>query len=253
VIVGSLSYAPESPDLSVCQINPSVAGYARFSNTYQNLKDYLEDLPAALVTPDQPSLAFTVSNHAAPPGQVVRLATQSSGQIAFKLRADAPWIGLSTVAGALSANTLAQVTITVDPSQLPQPGQYASTVTILSGAAPPQFIDVAATVHLDQSNVVASITPNPVRQSNGQWSFQIQLAETGGAATRVTAMKVDGADYSASIQSWFGTDHIDANGAITAPLRTSGGFPTGDQYFEFWGIDDLSGQPWYRVTTVTFQ
>jgi len=23
--------------------------------------------------------------------------------------------------------------------------------------------------------------------------------------------------------------------------------------FEFWGVDEASGQPWYRVATVTFQ
>lgn len=253
VIVGSASYAPFSPYASACQISPSVAGYSRFSNTYQYVKDYLENLPAALVTPDKPSVSFTVSNHAAPPGQTVRLATQTSGQVAFKLRADAPWIRLSDTPGTLSANAPAQVTIAADPSQLEQPGQYSSTVTILSGAAAPQFINVTAMVRVDQSNVVASIAPNPVYQSGGEWSFQIRLLDTAGAATRVTAMKVNGADYSASIQNWFGTDRIAANGAIVAPLHVAGVFPRGDQYFEFWGIDDVSGQQWYRLATVTLQ
>jgi hypothetical protein len=92
-----------------------------------------------------------------------------------------------------------------------------------------------------------------VVQSGAQWSFQIRLAETAGASTRVTALKFNGTDYSADIVSWFGTDRIAASGAIVAPLAGAGVFPHGDQYFEFWGVDDASGQPWYRVASVTFQ
>jgi hypothetical protein len=106
---------------------------------------------------------------------------------------------------------------------------------------------------MDQSNVVAGITPNPVVQDSAQWSFQIRLQETAGAPTRVTALKFNGADESANIVSWFGTDRIPASGTIVAPLSGAGVFPHGAQYFEFWGVDDASGQPWYRVATVTFQ
>ena len=125
-------------------------------------------------------------------------------------------------------------------------------MTILSGAAPPQFLRVTAVVRVDQSNVVASITPNPVVQNGAEWSFQIRLADTAGASTRVTALKFNGTDYSANIATWFGTDRIAASGAIVATLHGAGVFPHGDQYFEFWGVDEASGQSWYRVATVTF-
>jgi Viral BACON domain len=253
VIVGSLSYAEFLTDGTVCTINPSVAGYSRFSNTYANVKDYLENVPAVLVTPSKPALSFTMANHAASPAQSVQLVTQSTGQVTYKLRADASWIKLSAMTGSLSAKTPATVSISVDPAQLAQPGDYASTVTILSGAAEPQFLRVTAAVRVDQSNVLASITPSPVVENLAQWSFQIRLAETAGASTRVTAMKINGTDYSSSIVSWFGTDRIAASGAIVAPLRGSGVFPHGDQYFEFWGVDEASGQSWYRWTAVTFQ
>jgi hypothetical protein len=253
VIVGTASYAEVLSDGTVCTIEPSVSGYARFSNTYSHVHDYLENLPADLVTPAQAALSFTMVNHAAPAAQTVQLVTQSTGQVVYKLRADASWIKLSGITGSLSAKTPATVTVSVDAAQLVQPGQYSSTVTILSGAAPPQFLRVTASVRVDQSNVVASITPNPVVQGGGQWSFQIRLAETAGASTRITALKFDGAEYSSKIAGWFGTDRIAASGAIVAPLHGTGVFPHGDQYFEFWGVDDASGQPWYRVATVTFQ
>jgi hypothetical protein len=253
VVVGSLSYGPVADNGGVCSIDPSVAGYARFSHTYAQVHDYLENLPADLVTPAKATLSFTIANHAAPAAQTVQLMTQSTGQVVYKLRADATWITLSGITGSLSAKTPATVTVSVDTAQLAQPGQYSSTVTILSGAAPPQYLRVTASVRVDQSNVVASITPNPVVQGGGQWSFQIRLTETGGASTRITALKFEGVDYSSKIASWFGTDRIAASGAIVAPLHGTGVFPHGDQYFEFWGVDDASGQPWYRVATITFQ
>ena len=250
VVVGTLTYGPESPYFSACQIDPFVAGYGRFSNTYPHVMDYLENLPAAEALPDKSSVSFTVANHAAPAGQTIQLTTQSASQAAFKLRADAPWISLSAAAGSLTAGKPAQITLAVDPAQLAQPGQYSSTVTILSGAAPPQFINVSATVRVDQSNVVASISPNPAYQSGGQWSFTIRLAETAGAATRVTALRLNGVDYSPYIATWFGTASIAANAAIEAPLNAAGLSP-GDQYFEFEGVDQASGLTWYRVATVT--
>jgi hypothetical protein len=92
-----------------------------------------------------------------------------------------------------------------------------------------------------------------VLQDGGQWSFQIKLSETAGAATRLTAMKFNGTDYTGSIANWFGSARIPANGSIVAPLTGQGRFPAGDQYFEFWGVDEASGTPWYRVATVTFR
>ena len=253
VIVGSLTYGPASPTLSACQISPAVDGYGRFSNAYQYLKDYLENLPAAQVTPDQAALSFSVTDHATPAAQTVLLSTQSSGQAGYKLRADAAWIRVSPVSGSVSAGEPAPISISVDPSQVGQAGQYSSTVTILSGAADPVFLDVTVTVRIDLSAVVASITPNPVVQSGGQWNFRIRLTETAGAATRVTGMKINGADYSSSIAAWFGTDSIAAGGAIQVPLNATGSFPPGTQYFEFWGVDAASGQTWYRVATANFQ
>ena len=253
VIVGTLTYGPEAPGLSVCQITPFVAGYARFSNAYLYLRDYLENLPASVVLPQQAELQFVVSNQQASGPQTVTLTTKSPGQITFKLRADAPWIQLSTLTGTVSAKAPAQVQISVDPTKFSQPDEYSSTVTILSGAAAPQFINVNVNVSVGQSNIQPAISPNPAIQSNGLWNFTVTLAETGGTGTTLTGLKVNGTDYTSSIMSWFGTNYIPASGQISAPLSATGQFPPGDQYFEFFGTDDGSGQTWYRTATVSFQ
>jgi hypothetical protein len=253
VIVASASYAQIFSDGTVCRINPQGTGYSRFSVTYDAVKDYLENLPADNVLPAKSTLAFTVNNHVSSAPQIATLTTQAANPIGFKLRADAPWIQLSAITGTVSGRTPATVAISADATKLPQAGQYTSTVTILSAAAPPQFITVTVNVTLSQSAVVASITPNPATQNGGQWSFQINLAETGGAATHVTGVKFNGSDYTPNLKTWFGTTAINANATITAPLSGAGRFPAGDQYFEFWGVDDASGQPWYRTAVVTFR
>jgi hypothetical protein len=253
VIVGSLSYGQILSDGSVCSITPQSAGYSRFSNTYSYVKDYLENLPATAVVPDRTAVNFTITNRAASAGQAIRVSTQSGGQVPFRLRADAGWIQLSAVNGTVSANTPVPVTITVDPAALPQPGTYQSTVTILTGSAAPQYVNVVATVKVDQSNVTAAVSPSAVVSNAGLWSFQVKLTESAGVATTVTAIKFNGTDYSANIADWFGSTRIPANGSITAPLSGSGLFPAGDQYFEFWGVDEVSGATWYRVATITFR
>jgi trypsin-like peptidase/BACON domain-containing protein len=253
VIVGTLTYGPTSPTLSACEITPSIAGYARFSNAYLQLRDYLENLPAAEVKPAPSDVRFTVANQKASPAQTVNLTTQSPGQIDFKLRADAPWIRLSPVTGTLSQNGPAQVQISVDPTQFDQPDLYTGTVTILSGAAAPRFINVTADVRATQSNVQVSITPSPVVSANGQWQFTISLTETAGVATRVAAIRINGVDYSSFLSQWFGADHIDGNGSLQATLTATGVLPNGSQYFEFWGADDETGRPWYRVISARFQ
>ena len=84
-------------------------------------------------------------------------------------------------------------------------------------------------------------------------SVEYRKNPTAGASTRLTAVKVNGSDYSGSIQEWFGGGAIPAKGTIEAPLQAGGRFPAGVQYFEFGGVDDFSGKAWYRVATVTFQ
>jgi len=252
VIVGTLTWGVEDPPLTACEIVPNYSGYARFSNTYQNLQSYLEDWPAATVTPAPASLSFSVTNGSAPSPQSVQLTTQSTGQVAFKIRSDASWIGVSSLSGQISATSPAAVKISVDPKQVPQPGQYTGTVTLLAGTAAPQLINVALTVTQPQSNVIVSINPATVTAVDGLWNFQIQLSETAGVATTLTAIKINGADYSSNIAAWFGGNALPPNGNAQATLHAAG-IPAGLQFFEFWGTDAASGQQWYRLVSATFQ
>ncbi len=253
VIVGMLSWGSEPLEGTVCELDPSDVGYGRFSVAYSHIKDYLENLPAAQVTPEKANLAFTVANGKAPASQTVRLTTQSAGKVTYKLRPDASWVQVSNTLGTLSAGTPATVTVSIDPSKFDRADKFTTTITILSGAAAPQYVNVTATVSAPESDVTAAITPATVTQAENQWSFQIRLSETAGVPTRLIAVKFNGVDYSSNIGNWFGTDRIAAKGTIEAPLQGQGLFPRGAQYFEFWGADDGSDRRWYRVATVVFE
>jgi hypothetical protein len=247
VIVGYCSYGQVSDNVGVCQIDPSLAGYGRFSHVYTELKDQFENLPAALVLPDSPEGRFAVTNGAAPPSKTLRLTTKATGDVRYKLRADANWIVLSSITGTTSALAPASLAISVDPAKFDRAGTFQSTVTIFSGAADPQFINVFAEVRVDRSSVVATAARGPVA-----YSFHLKLEEKNGFATRLTAVKLDGRDFSSSISGWFGTAAIPARGAIEADLRTDYPYALGDHVFEFWGTDEATGRKWYTTADIVF-
>jgi len=172
--------------------------------------------------------------------------------VTFGIRSDANWIKVSAPASTVSASQPTPLTITINPSMLNQAGTYAGTVTILSGAAPPQFINVNATIKMDISNVVASASPNPVQQgSDGYWSYTVQLKESAGVSTQLTRMRIDGRDYTSDIASWFGSTQLPAGGTLQAPLKANVFAVPDNQIFEIWGVDNASGKNWYRSLTVS--
>ncbi|HEV2688077.1 MAG TPA: hypothetical protein VGV35_05970, partial [Bryobacteraceae bacterium] len=254
VVIGMLTYGPAAPGEVLCHIGDT-GGYGKFSNAYVNLRDYLENLPFSIVTPSTTALNFTGRNHVITGSavQTVTLTVPDTSTVSFKVSPDAPWANVSALTGTVSAASPFKLQVSVDPRYLVAADTYTTTIAIQSGAAPPQFINVKVTMKIDASNVAASAIPNPVLQNGGVWSVKLHLDETNGAATQLTGLRIDGADYSANIASWFGTNRLDANGSIEGAISTSGLVTPVDKYFEFFGQDIASGQRWYRTLTVTFK
>jgi hypothetical protein len=140
----------------------------------------------------------------------------------------------------------------VDPRYFLTTNSYTGTVTILTGAAPPVFVNVRVDMKIDVSAVTVSAIPNPVPQNSGTWQLRLHLAETNGASTLLTGLRIDGVDYSAQIAGFFGTNRIAALGAIDATIHVSGLVAPVDKFFEFLGKDEASGQTWSQTLTVTF-
>ena len=250
-----LTYGPALPGAELCLLSAEPAGYGKFSNAYNALQAYFEDLPFSEVDPSTTNVNFAGLNHAITGSatQTITLTTKAAASVSFSLQTEAPWVSISPSSGSISASSPVKVQVTVNPSYFTQSDIYTTPVTLLTGAAPPQFINVNVNMVINTSDVVVSASPNPVAESGTSWSLSLQLQETNGSATALTQMKINGTDYTSSIANFFGTNLIPANGTLTAPLHTSGLLAPVTMYFEFYGKDVLSGTTWYRMLPVTFR
>lgn len=253
VIVGTLTYGPGADGEALCALGSFDIGYGRFSAAYPALMNWLENLPYSLVLPSPADVLFVGTNGtiAGGPQQTVQLTTQALNPVTFTVRSDASWIKVSTPSLTTSAARPTPLTITINPKMLAQGRTYTGTVTILSGAAPPQYINVRAQMKVDASNATVSTDPAQARQGNdGLWSYTLQVQETAGIATRLTLLRIDGRDYSSQIADWFGTASLPAGGVLETALKSRVLVWPATQTIEVGGVDD-GGKNWYRVITVS--
>ncbi len=257
VLVGVLSYGLVAED--ICSLRQPRDGYGRFSAVYPALRDYLEDLPFTEVTPSPTSLSFQVRNGsiAGASSQTAAVNTQSATAVRFSWRPDAPWLRVTASAETTSSGTPGRLNVSIDPAAFKTAGSYNSVISVSNSASAPKFINVRVDVALDRSRVDASVTPNPVFEqepdsTGARWFFQIRLREEAGVATRVDTFKVNGADYSAQIETLFGSSRIAASGSIQANLRAANLPAPSEQYFEVGGVDEGTGQRWYRTISASF-
>jgi len=253
VVVDMLTYGPDQPGEVACT-QGDLGGYGKFSNAYTPLQAYLEDLPFSQVTPSVSSLNFTGLDKqiTGKPTQTFTLSVGSTAAVPYSVRADAAWLQVTPATGTISASTPVQLQVTLDPTYFVTADTYTATITVLSGAAPPQFVNVTMTMKFDASNVTVTSTPTPVPNQGGTWSLQLHLADTGGAQSQLTGLHIDGADYSANIAPWFGSNTIPANGTIGASIYTTGLNAPVQKFFEFFGQDTATGVTWYRTLTIGF-
>jgi hypothetical protein len=218
------------------------------------LRNYLEDLPYSQVKPSVSSLGFTGLNKqiTGKTAQTVTLTVDSVSPVSFAARADAPWLIVTPSTGTVSASAPAQVQVTLDSKYFVTADTYSSTITVLSGGATPQFVDVNMIMKFDASNISVSALPKAVASANGTWTLGLHLADSGGAQSQLTGLRIDGADYSDSIAAWFSSGMIQANGTIDASIYTQGLNAPVEKFFEFFGRDTATGVTWYRTLTVDF-
>jgi uncharacterized protein (TIGR03437 family) len=222
---------------------------------YPLLRTYLED---ASVTVSPATLRFTVSNGTPSPlSQVINLTTSSANNVGFAAAADVSWIRLSSSAGSTSATLPASITVSLNPNLLNSAGTHSGRVTITPTGGAPQTVTVQATVTVPPSSVRPTVSPNPVPEQSldadgYSWFYSLKLEEMAGVSTRLTSLKLGGADFSENISAWFGTDLLPGSGSISVNLRSRGITAPSDQVFEFRGVDVGSGRAWAKNRVVTF-
>ena len=176
-----------------------------------------------------------------------------TGPVAFTLGDHS--LGSATLSGSGGS---AAASIAVFGSQLLA---ASNTVQAYYGGSPMfSSSSAAATLSLGTptatSNVVLSVTPNPVYQqapsANGAtFSFTIQLNETAGVDTTVTGIAIGGVSYAASIVKFFGSAALPAHGSLSASLQAVD-IPVPSSMAMVLTGQDASGAPWTQQIAVSF-
>jgi uncharacterized protein (TIGR03437 family) len=164
-------------------------------------------------------------------------------------------LGSSTLAGSGGTAT---ASLTLAGSQLVIGANSITAVYGGSSAFTASSATVTVTVVVPAANsaVIPSITPSPVYQQDPDadgfaWFYTVRLVEIAGTASTLTEFNIGGADRSADIQTFFGSNILAANGTLSAHIRTKGLAPPVDRLFTFSGID-ARGVRWTQKISVPF-
>jgi uncharacterized protein (TIGR03437 family) len=258
-IVGTATAAPVIPlHQTVCDVSPFTATYGRFSVAYPALQTFLsgEALPSLSATPTSLSFTETDGVLTGAANQMLTIQSSSAQAATFTAAAADSWVLLSSTSGTVSSAAAATLGVTVDTSALPQPGVYTSSITVSAGILTPVTIPVQFTITATRSRVVASLDRDRVYAQTPDadgyaWFYSIRLTEVSGFATRLTRVRFNGDDVTASVLPLFVSGDIPAFGSIEAHLRARGIVPpqTGD--YEFSG-EDAGGRTWTVNQSVSF-
>jgi hypothetical protein len=257
-LIGVLSYGYEFSSTEICQQNPFLTGYGRFSVAYPYLKKYLEDPPPSELAVAPGSLEFQLVNGVVTSSERQTLIVSSASRtpVAFTISTDAPWLVLSASGGSVASGSNVMVGVSVRGNLLARAGTYTATVT-LKGGGMSQTMTVKAQSTVKASSVVAEVSPNPVPaqapDADGcRWQFRVSLQEQAGVTTRVAQLRINGQNYSSNMGAWFGSDILPASGRLEGRLRACGSATPGEQLIEFAGVDPGSGERWSQSLTAWF-
>ena len=258
-ITGMLSHGAVFSSTAVCQQNPKVVGYAKFSLAWPYMQPYLDDpVPTALTVAPATAVDFTVRNGvvAPAPRQAIVLSTTSTELLPVSLKTSDEWIQVSQSNGQIRNGQALTVNISPRLNYLSRAGRYTGTVEVAQGKNI-RMVPVTATVAITPSNVALQATPNPVPASapdaqGCRYRFALELEERGGTATRFTTMRVNGEDLTPQLNNWFGTMEITANGWLRTEVKVCAtGTPTPYQ-IQLAGTDPGSNVTWTRQVTIEF-
>ena len=258
-IIGMLSYGPEFSKVSICEQEPRVDGYAKLSQAWPAVSPYLEDPAPNQLTVSPASSAYTLVNPnvaALSEGRTLVINSTSTDGAVVSVQPSDPWIVVSRTQGTPRAGSPLAVPFWLRPSLINRSGVYTGAITVTSGKTV-QTIAVTANVRIIPSEVAFLATPNPVAAStpdaNGcRYFFNLSAQEIGGVDTRLTALQINGEDYTSQLASWFGGNEIARHGKLEARVRVCAPSTPATHTFVLAGTDTLSGRAWTQSTTVEF-
>jgi len=258
-ITGMLSYGPEFSTVSICEQEPRVDGYAKLSQAWPTFSPYLEDPTPNQLTVTPTNSTYNLVNPTVAglsEGRTMVVNSTAVDPATISIVASDPWIVLSRTLGTSRPGAPLTVPFWVRPALINRSGEYKGAITVTSGKTI-QTIPITATVRIIPSEVTLKSTPNPVPPSapdsaGCRYFFNVSAQETAGIDTRLTALQINGEDYTAQIVSWFGNTEIPRNGRLEARVRVCAPGKPQLHTFTVAGTDTLTGRTWTQSTTVEF-
>jgi uncharacterized protein (TIGR03437 family) len=205
------------------------------------------------VTANPPSISAKSSTILTATVKAASGSASPTGSVAFSLGSTT--LGSASLSGS---GATATASLSVSASQLGI-GSNTIAVTYADTAAfghSSSAITVTVTAPAAPSSVVLSADPTPVYQQKADadgysWFYTVRLTETAGASTTITALSIDGVDYSANFASWFGSATLSANGTLACGFRAKELTVPMNQVFSFSGVD-ATGERWTKQVTIPF-
>ncbi len=259
-IYGTLSYGPIVPSgSSICSFQTQGSAYGRFSAAYPAYKPFLEDEAAPALSLSSTSLSFNIDAGAfvSNSSYTVTLTATSPTPVAFTATPSAPWLQVRSSATQVSSAAPATLTITMDPAYFTAAGTQTASVRVTSGTLVPLVVNVTANIVNRDSRVTLSVNPTPVLQSDPDadgytFFYTLVAAETSGIATTITALSIDGVDFSGNIASWFGSASLAANATAQVSLRARNITTPATRTYVMSGLDPASRRAWSKSINVAF-
>jgi hypothetical protein len=254
-----LSYGPEFSEVSICEQEPRVDGYAKLSVAWPKFSPYLEDAAAPQLTATPTNSTYTMVNPSVAADSAARtlvINTTNVDPIVVSVTPSDPWIVVSQTQGTVKAGTPWSLQFWVRTSLINRTGLYTGSITLVSGKAT-QTVPVTANVTIVPSVVTLKATPNPVapkaEDAQGcRYFFNLSAEESAGIDTRLTRLSINGEDYTGQMRSWFGGDALNGNGRLTAQVRLCSPGAPPSQVFALTGTDLTTGRVWTQSATVEF-
>jgi len=248
-IAGMLSHGSNFDDINVdvCAQDPKVVGYAKLSLAWPKFQAYLDDpAPSTLsFSPSAVSLTLRNGKLTGDLRQTVVISTTSDEPVAIGVNAPDLWVRVLTPRGTAVKGAPFTTQIEIRPELLAQRTGLVQTRLEISSGNNGRALPVDADVVVVPSSVQFAPQIAATPEGDCRYTLRLDLSETAGVDTALTALRINGEDYSGQIGRWFGTTQLTANGKASTALKICGPVDVNAPYeFILAGRDAGSGRAW---------
>ena len=256
-ITGMASHIAQFDELSHCDQNPKVVGYAKLSVAWPLFQPFLDDATPSALTVAPAELQITLENGAVRDGLRRRLVVNSTSEapVPVSVTAADTWLRLANPQGTAQVGSPFVTEVEIRPELLTnRSGLLRSRVTVVSGNNG-RVVPVDADVIVVASNVALGAKSTAVENAADgcRYRLDVTVNERTGVSTELTALRINGEDYTTQIRDWFGSSQLQGKGNLTASLKVCWPGVLDAYPLILAGRDAGSGRTWSQSAIVEFQ